>query len=330
MRFAMAGAAMLSKLLCKDLRTPNLRPPRRKPRPVSPWTGLCAFPITPADAAGRVDTAGVRRLVERLLEAGVDSIGLLGSTGTYAYLDRHERRRAVEAAAEVVAGRVPLLVGVGALRTDDAVGLAADAGGAGATAGLLAPMSYTPLTDDEVAEHYAVVAREGGLPLCLYDNPATTHFRFDPALLGRIARLPGLAAVKVPAGPAETVAGEVATLRSVLPDGIVLGCSGDWFAAGALMAGFDTWYSVAAGLFPTPCLRLARAVQAGDVASARALDKELQPLWALFRAHSSLRVMLAAARLMGLCSPVPPRPLLPLPASVEGEVAVVLDRLALR
>ena len=74
------------------------------------------------------------RLVQRLAAAEVDSIGLLGSTGTYAYLTRAERRRAVEAAAGCLRGRVPLIVGVGALRTDDAQDLARDAEAAGRTA----------------------------------------------------------------------------------------------------------------------------------------------------------------------------------------------------
>ena len=48
--------------------------------------GLSAFPITPADASGKVDVSALRRLVAPLCQAGVDSIGLLGSTGSYPYL----------------------------------------------------------------------------------------------------------------------------------------------------------------------------------------------------------------------------------------------------
>src|SRR5215207_5596814 len=77
-------------------------------------TGLSAFPITPSDANGRVDVSGLRHLLSRLTAATVDSIGLLGSTGSYAYLSREERRRAVETAVEAVDGRCPILVGVGA------------------------------------------------------------------------------------------------------------------------------------------------------------------------------------------------------------------------
>lgn len=56
--------------------------------------GLSAFPITPADASGRVDVAALRRLVTSLGAAGVDSIGLLGSTGSYPYLSRRAAPRA--------------------------------------------------------------------------------------------------------------------------------------------------------------------------------------------------------------------------------------------
>ena len=105
----------------------------------SPFHGLSAFPITPADQDGRVDTDTLARLLERLCEAKVDSIGLLGSTGIYAYLTHEERRRAIEAAVECVQGRVPLVVSVGALRTDQAQHLARDAETAGADALLMAP-----------------------------------------------------------------------------------------------------------------------------------------------------------------------------------------------
>lgn len=50
----------------------------------SPFHGLSAFPLTPANEQGRVDTETLARLLERVLDAGVDSLGLLGSTGIYA------------------------------------------------------------------------------------------------------------------------------------------------------------------------------------------------------------------------------------------------------
>ena len=113
----------------------------------------------------------------------------------------------------------------------------------------------------------------------------------------------------------------------MVPEGFAIGYSGDWHAAEALLAGGTAWYGVAAGLFPQPCLALARAAQAGDAATARALNARLEPLWALFRAHSSLRVMYAAAEILGVCRTAPPLPIQPLAEPVRREVAAVLTAL---
>ncbi|MCP1539918.1 dihydrodipicolinate synthase family protein [Methylorubrum extorquens] len=293
------------------------------------FTGLSAFPVTPASPDGRVDSAALRALIAPLAAAGVDSIGLLGSTGTYAYLSRAERRRALDVALEEAGGRVPVIVGIGALRTDEAVALAQDARAAGAAAGLLAAVSYTPLTDEEVFEHFSAVATGSGLPICIYDNPGTTHFRFTPSLVGRLAQVPGIRALKSPAPDSDAVAGQLDALRRAVPANFRLGFSGDWNAAEAVLAGGEAWYSVAAGLFPEPCLAILRAARAGEAARARALNARMQPLWDLFKEFSSLRVTYAAAHHLGLCRADPPRPILPLSEPVRKRVAEVVDRLVL-
>lgn len=225
---------------------------------------------------------------------------------------------------------MPVIVGVGALRTDEAVRLAQDARAAGAAAGLLAAVSYTPLTDDEVFEHVSTVARESGLPLCIYDNPSTTHFRFSPELVGSLSRLPGIVAVKSPGQEPQAVAGHLAGLRAIVPQGFSLGYSGDWTSTEALIAGADAWHSVVAGLFPRVALDIVRAVERGDAAEARRLDARLDPLWALFRDYSSLRVMFACADLLDLCRAAPPRPILPLGEKARRQVAEVIRALDLR
>ena len=296
---------------------------------MSPFSGLSAFPITPADDAGVVDTDAVRGLVRRLVDAGVDSIGLLGSTGSYPYLSAAERRRAIVAAADETGGRVPLLVGIGALRTDEAARLAAQARDAGAAAGLLAPVSYTPLTDEEVFRHFEAVAAAAGMPICIYNNPGTTHFTVSPELVLRLSALPNVAAVKNPAPPPDDVARQHDALRALVPRPFALGYSADWNVPAALLAGGETWYSVAGGLFPGTCLALTRAAMRGDAAETHRLNAALEPLWALFRAHSSLRVVYAVATRLGLCRTAPPRPILPLSRAAQDEVAATIERLDL-
>ncbi|MBA4789621.1 MAG: dihydrodipicolinate synthase family protein [Rhizobiales bacterium] len=292
------------------------------------FTGLSAFPPTPADAEGIVNVDALALLVDRLAGTGPTSIGLLGSTGIYAYLDRAERKRAVAAAVEAAAGRVPVMVGIGALRTSWARDLARDAEAAGAAGLLLAPVSYTPLTQDEAEQHYRAVSGATALPLCIYNNPGTTGFRFTPDLIGRLAALPRVAAIKMPLPADGDCAGELRTLRGLVPDHFAIGYSGDWGAAPALLAGAAAWYSVVAGLLPGPALRLTRAALAGQAEEAAALDAAFAPLWALFRAHGSLRVMYLVADRLGLPVGDPPLPLRRPGADVTREVEAALDRLS--
>lgn len=289
--------------------------------------GLSAFPITPANDAGAVDTAALDRLLRPLVDAGVQSVGLLGSTGTYAYLTRQERHRAISAASDCIAGKLPLIVGIGALRTDDVQALARDAQVAGADGLLLAPVSYTPLTDEEAYQHFAAVAGETDLPLCIYNNPGTTHFSFGTGLLARLAGVPNITAVKMPLPGDGDLAADLRRLRDALPPDFAIGYSGDWGCADALLHGADCWFSVVAGLLPLQSMDLARAAMAGDAATTQDLDARFQPLWTLFKRHGSLRVVYAAANLMGLTDANPPRPILPLDEQARRDIAQALDEL---
>ncbi|WP_455875012.1 dihydrodipicolinate synthase family protein [Rhizobium yanglingense] len=289
------------------------------------FRGLSAFPLTPTNAEGRVDAEALARFLERIHHAGADSIGLLGSTGGYAYLTREERKRAVQIAVECIGGKTPLVVGVGALRTDEAQALARDARSAGANGLLLAPMSYVPLNEDEVFQHFVAVAEAGELPLCIYNNPSTTRFTFSDALIARLSAVSNIVAVKMPLAASDDYAGELARLRQITPDTFTIGYSGDWGAADALLAGCDTWYSVAAGLLAGPALALTRAAQAGDIVEAARLNKAFEPLWTLFKRHGSFRVMFVIADLFGLAHVQPPRPVLPLPKGARDDVRLAFE-----
>jgi 4-hydroxy-tetrahydrodipicolinate synthase len=292
------------------------------------FSGLSAFPLTPASSDGVVDTEAFAVMLDRLAAAGVDSITVLGSTGVYAYLDRAERSRALAAAIETVAGRVPLIAGVGAMRTAWATELARDAESAGADALLLAPVSYTPLTEAEVFTHFETVAGSTGLPLCIYNNPGTTHFSFTETLIARLSRVPRIAAIKMPPSQNGDYSGEMRRLRAGSDAGLAIGYSGDWVAAPALLAGANAWFSVVAGLLPDAALRLTRAAMAGQEIETESNNAAFEPLWALFRKHSSLRVMYAIAACLGLRAGAPPLPIQPLDSTSRGAVDEIMDRLA--
>jgi 4-hydroxy-tetrahydrodipicolinate synthase len=291
--------------------------------------GLGAFPLTPMNESGVDETAFIH-LLERLTAAGVDAIYALGSTGCYAYLTLAERRRVAQLALEHAAG-IPVVIGIGAMRTRDVLAQAAHAQDAGASGVLLAPVSYQKLTDDEVFGLYETVTRSLSIPLCVYDNPGTTHFQFSDALHGLIAQLPGIGSIKIPGVPLDPEAARqrVARLRALIPAHVTIGVSGDRHGAAGLNAGCEAWYSAIGGLFPKTALAITRAAQAGNAAEAARLSGLLAPLWALFEQHGSLRVVAAAAQLRGLlASPCLPLPLQALAGPALLQLGDALDGLA--
>ena len=286
------------------------------------FSGLSAFPITPLTTAGEVLAADLGRLVRRIESGGADSIGLLGSTGTYMFIGREQRRRAV-ATAVGAAGSIPVIVGVGAMRTDEAQSLARDAATEGAAGLLLAPVSYTPLTEEEVFEHFLAVASASDLPLCIYSNPGTTNFTFRPAFVARLATIATIAAIKLPLPPSGDIAADLTAFRQAAP-GLSVGYSGDWGCKDALLAGADCWFSVAGGLFPERAAALTAAAIKGDQEEADRQDAAFAGLWSLFRAHGGLRVMYAAANMLGLTDAQPPRPLLGADEGLRTRIASAL------
>ncbi|MET4590614.1 dihydrodipicolinate synthase family protein [Arthrobacter sp. 754] len=295
------------------------------------FTGLSAFPLTPL-AHEAVDEASFIRLIERLSEAKVDSITALGSTGSYAYLSSEERSRVAHLAVRH-AGGTPVMVGVGALRTSQVLTNAENAERAGASGLLLAPMTYQPLTENDVFELFRTVTAHSSLPVVIYDNPGTTHFTFTTELYGRIAGLPGIASIKIPGVPGDPqqAKARVEEIRAIVPKHVTIGVSGDAYAAAGLTAGCDAWYSVIGGTLPDLALEITRAALEGRIPDALAESERLRPLWNLFAEFGgSIRVVAAIAEQLGLA----PTACLPLP--IQGlskdqrhRVAGVIDALGL-
>lgn len=295
------------------------------------FAGLSAFPLTPlSDDA--VDEAAFSGLIERLADAKVDSITALGSTGSYAYLSSEERSRVARLAVEC-AGGTPVFIGIGALRTSQVLANAEKAEQTGASGLLLAPMTYQPLTDDDVFELFRTVTVNSSLPVIVHDNPGTTHFTFTTELYGRIAELPGIASIKIPGVPddPEQAQARIQEIRAAVPAHVTIGVSGDAKAAAGLAAGCETWYSVIAGTLPAPALRITRAALEGRVSDALAESERLAPLWQLFAEFGgSIRVVAAIAEQLGLVPRAsPPLPIQGLNEEQRARVASTIHDLGL-
>ena len=286
------------------------------------FKGLSAFPLTPL-VSGEIEEKSFISLIENLASAGVNSIGALGSTGSYAYLTREQRYRATKLAVSAAAG-IPVMTSIGHVSTEEVLRLAEDAQKAGVSGVLLAPLSYQKLSSDEVFRLFERVTTQLSVPLCIYDNAATTGFEFTDELLVALSYLNNVGSIKLSDFPVDPSAAQkrVSSLKNRVSEGVTIGISGDAQSAAGLIAGCDVWYSVLGGLFPHYSLRLTQAALHGDESQTHQLNMALEPLWVFYRRHGSLRVIAAVAEIMGTVS----APCLPFPLqSLVGKERVSLE-----
>ncbi len=151
------------------------------------FRGLMPAMVTPFDERGEVDLGATEAVVERFIEAGVDGISPLGSTGEFSHLTGDERKRFAEGVTRIVAGRVPVVVGVGTAGTREAVELARHAEGAGADSVLVVSPFYWTVGEEALFAHFAAVAGAVGIPVLIYNLPLLTGIDLSPSLVARVA-----------------------------------------------------------------------------------------------------------------------------------------------
>ncbi|SEB65976.1 dihydrodipicolinate synthase family protein [Microbacterium hydrocarbonoxydans] len=157
-------------------------------------------PFTPDGSA--VDEPEIARQVERMLAAGVHGLVPTGTTGEFTTLSVDEHKRVTDAYVRAVAGRVPVVSGVGALSTGGAIDLAHHAERAGADAVMLVPPFYDPLDITALTGFLSDVAESITIPIVYYNVPGATGIRLNAAQLAEIGRIPGVDYLKDTSGDA--------------------------------------------------------------------------------------------------------------------------------
>lgn len=164
------------------------------------FEGIYTPVITPYADDFSIDYAGLEALIEHLIEAGVHGIITGGTTGEYYSQSAEERIELMRFFKQRARGRLPVLAGVGALRTEEAVQLARQAKAIGVDAILVNAPYYVLPTQSELAAHTRAIDRAAGLPIMLYNYPGRTGTTMGAPFLDRVLRSANVAAIKESSG----------------------------------------------------------------------------------------------------------------------------------
>jgi len=235
--------------------------------------GMIPPVVLPLDRSEEIDEPGLRREIRLLTSAGIDALVVNGSTSEGAMLSPEEQEEVCRIAVDEVAGRMPVLSGVLADSTREAVELGHRSRRAGASALLLAPVLYLHLPPRPgTVEFFRTVGREVGLPIVLYNVAPLQNL--SPDLCLELAELPEVVAIK----QSNENFHELADLLAVAGDRIRVLSAMEDLLFPSLVLGAHGCLAAIIAVLPELCVALHRAFQQGDYATARTLHERILPV----------------------------------------------------
>jgi 4-hydroxy-tetrahydrodipicolinate synthase len=278
--------------------------------------GIIPAMVTPLDDQEELDEAGLRRLVNFLIEGGVHGLFPIGSQGEFYAFSPEEKRRVWEIVVEQAAGRVPVYAGTGAIATREVIELNRIAEQAGVDAvSVISPYFISP-TEAELYAHYVAIAEATSLPVLLYNNPGRTGVKLSVRLVARLAEHPNIVGIKDSSGDL-TLAIEM--VRHTGDDFAVLMGRDSLIYAG-LLHGIKGAIAATANVVPALLVEIYQAFLQGDLARSLAAQEKLLPLRLAFELGTFPVVVKDAMNMIGVQVGPPRRPL----QSLQGDA---LDKL---
>jgi 1-pyrroline-4-hydroxy-2-carboxylate deaminase len=288
------------------------------------WKGVFPAITTPFKPDLSIDHDFLGVHVDRMLRAGCRGIVALGSLGEGATLTRAEKLEVLKTCKKAIAGRAPLVAGISALSTAEAVDLARAAESAGCE-GLMALPVYVYRGDwRETEAHFRAVITSTRLPCMLYNNPVAYGTDVTPQQIRELVELPNLEAVKESSMDVRRVTG----IREVLGDRLAIFVGVDDVIVEGIAAGAIGWIAGLVNALPSESVRLFDLALAGQRDEARRLYEWFLPLLRLDTVPKFVQLikLVQAEAGMGTETVRPPR--LPL-AGPEREESLTLIREAL-
>lgn len=294
--------------------------------------GIMPAMVTPFDERGEIDLGATESVVERCLEAGVDGLSILGSTGEFPHLSLEERRGFAERVIGLVDGRAKVVVGVGSTSTREAGELARHAAESGADATLCVPPFYFKVGEKALFKHFATVARAAELPMLVYNFPMMTGLDLSPKLVSRLAsEVPNAAGLKDTVTEHSHTLDVLGEVKSEHPEFSVLVGFEEQILPN-LLAGGDGAISGLANVAPELFVGLVRAFREGNLEEAADRHRSILALLRLGRLSDPVvGAIKAAMQRLGVgISPAVRGPALPFPSEAHGELDGILEAAGLR
>ncbi|MBB5540151.1 4-hydroxy-tetrahydrodipicolinate synthase [Paraburkholderia fungorum] len=284
------------------------------------FKGIIPALITPMTASEEVDEAGLRALIERLIEAGVHALFVLGTNGEFIALNEAEKLRIAKIAVDQARSRVPVIAGTGAYATRDVIDLNSKMLDVGVDAVSVITPYFNGATQPELFTHYERIARATTLPVMLYTIPAKAGITLTVDTVRRLAEIPNIRGIKDSGGDFD----RLLQLINLRRDDFAVFTGTDSMILWTLIAGGDGAVAATTNAVPDIVTSIWKHFQAGDIAAARKAQESLRALRDAFALGTMPVVLKTAAQMLGMPAGPARSPAQPLDANARARLEQAL------
>ena len=296
-----------------------------------PFSGVVPPVVTPDTPDHQLDVVSFERSINRLIEAGVDGLFFLGSSGEVVFATDERRDQIVREAVRIVDHRVPVLVGIIDTQTERVLEHGRRALALGADALVATAPFYALGGPADVEEHFRIFHQELDAPLFAYDIPVCVHTKLPWKMLARLGAEGVLAGVK-------DSSGDDVSFRYLVQENeknghpLTLLTGHEIVVDGALLSGADGSVPGLANVEPEGYVRMWKAAQEGNWAEVKREQDRLNEISHIFDVTSGVQgygagvgAFKCALNLMGIFdSDQMPRPVKPLDGQNREAIKQVL------
>lgn len=296
-----------------------------------PFSGVVPPVVTPDTPDHQLDVVSFERSINRLIEAGVDGLFFLGSSGEVVFATDERRDQIVREAVRIVDHRVPVLVGIIDTQTERVLEHGRRALALGADALVATAPFYALCGPADVEEHFRILHQELDAPLFAYDIPVCVHTKLSWKMLARLGAEGVLAGVK-------DSSGDDVSFRYLVQENeknghpLTLLTGHEIVVDGALLSGADGSVPGLANVEPEGYVRMWKAAQEGNWAEVKREQDRLNEISHIFDVTSGVQgygagvgAFKCALNLMGIFdSDQMPRPVKPLDGQNREAIKQVL------
>lgn len=279
--------------------------------------------VTPFRSNMEVNLDALGRLIDFVIDGGVEYVVTLGTTGETPTLSKEEKIAIIQYTYEKVGNRVPVVVGVGGNDTANLVKELEHLPLEKATAILSAAPYYNKPSQEGIFQHYKLLAEASPKPILLYNVPGRTGRNMSADTTIRLAReVANIAGIK-------EASGDMAQCMQILrdrPDNFLVVSGDDALVLPQIACGMDGVISVAANAFPKAFTQMVRACLKADLKAAKALNDPLIQAYELMFAENNPAGVKAFMTELGLIENHLRLPMTPLSANLHKTVKSYLKK----